>query len=190
MTDTPPADPHPHRDWYDKWTIGLLGATFVALVAYTSVAAWQACLTRGQLQQATNALIATQRPWIEINPIGIEGAAVRITLHNSGPSPALSIIAKALALALDQNFTDVIALAASHCGAPGTRQKTKGRGSAVFSHTPSLIVPLESDIKAASFVLICVNYEFALSRNYPVTQTATLYRINKSNLEPIGTSAD
>jgi hypothetical protein len=37
------------HDWYDKWTLGLLGATFIAVFAYTSVAAWQAWLTRRQL---------------------------------------------------------------------------------------------------------------------------------------------
>jgi hypothetical protein len=58
MNQTPPTESRPrkkHHDWYDKCTLGLLGATFLALVIYTSVTACLALLTGDAVKVATRA---------------------------------------------------------------------------------------------------------------------------------------
>src|SRR5258708_12520335 len=58
MSQSTPANPKPcnkNHDWYDKWNLGLLAATFLALVIYTAVTAWLAWLTSDVAKEATRA---------------------------------------------------------------------------------------------------------------------------------------
>jgi hypothetical protein len=82
-------------------------AGVIAVIAYTSVAAWQACLTRGQLrvmQGQLDAMETDKRPWLRsdlflVNPIifsdwnGNKGISVRtkINLKNYGQAPAINV---------------------------------------------------------------------------------------------------
>jgi hypothetical protein len=58
MNQSSPPETKPRKkrhDWYDKWTLGLLGATFLALIVYTAVTAWLASLTGEAVKESARA---------------------------------------------------------------------------------------------------------------------------------------
>ena len=98
----------PHQkqhDWYDKWTLGLLAATFVALVAYASVTAWQACLMNRQLSVMKNQLDDAKQarlPFLSVRDVqvtareldGIRTWETILDWKNTGETEALHISAE------------------------------------------------------------------------------------------------
>jgi hypothetical protein len=128
-----PQSPPPHAEDRDsrnqrRWTndpamfwVTLAGV--LAVIAYTSVAAWQACLTRDQLA----VLEADQRPWVKISnieipeitfwkprpktdfPDGRIDVRINARVTNIGKSPADSIKFIPVAYATGSNPTEVLA---------------------------------------------------------------------------------
>jgi len=96
-------------------------AGVIVVVAYTSVAAWQACLTRGQLtvlQGQLDAMIADQRPWVKIEasiagpltffePAGFAEMPMHFMLTNAGHSPAFNVRLTAWSFLLSLNHHDL-----------------------------------------------------------------------------------
>jgi hypothetical protein len=92
-------------------------AGVVVVAVYTSVAAWQACLTRDQLavmRRQLDAMEADQRPWIKIEatiagpltffePAGFADMPMHFILTNVGHSPAFNVRLTAWSFLLSQS---------------------------------------------------------------------------------------
>jgi hypothetical protein len=96
-------------------------AGVVVVAVYTSVAAWQACLTRDQLavmRRQLDAMEADQRPWIKIEatiagpltffePAGFADMPMHFILTNVGHSPAFNVRLTAWSFLLSLNHHDL-----------------------------------------------------------------------------------
>ena len=102
IPENPPTGPNKNntnkkRQWTaDPPMFWVTLAGVIAVVAYTSVAAWQVCIMRGQLDE----MKTEQRPWVSIKTVPVsdlsvfkEGASIflDITTKNVGNKPAMSI---------------------------------------------------------------------------------------------------